>query len=235
MRDSTPTDQKAIAYIRVSHVEQQREGISLDAQHKKALDYASLRGMTLLDVVVDGAVSAGKPLRTRPGGTKLLQHIEAGRINAVLALKLDRLFRNAEDCLSTVNAWDTRGVALHLIDQGGTSINTRETMGRFLLTIMAGVAEMERNMIADRTRAVMDHKRSRGELLGTAPYGTMRGPGKLLVPNPEEQRVIAMIREKAQAGMSPGAIARWLTEAQVPGRGTGWHRTTIIRILQQAG
>ena len=68
-----------------------------------------------------------------------------------MACKLDRLFRDAADCLNVTKHWDKRNIALHLIDVGGQTIDTSSSMGRFFLTMMAGVAEMERNLIRDRT------------------------------------------------------------------------------------
>ena len=55
---------------------------------------------------------------------------------------LDRLFRDAEDALRQTKAWDKAGIALHLVDMGGSGMNTASAMGRMFLTLMA--AELER-------------------------------------------------------------------------------------------
>ena len=70
-------------------------------------------------------------------------------------LKLDRMFRNAGDCLATVEAWDRAGVALHVVDLGGNAIDTTSAAGRFMLVVLAGAAEMERNLIRERTKAAL--------------------------------------------------------------------------------
>src|SRR6266576_5058844 len=72
-------------------------------------------------------------------------------------MKLDRLFRDAEDALRQTKAWDRTGISLHLVDIGGQSMNTGSAMGRMFLTLMAGFAELERNLIAERTTAVLAH------------------------------------------------------------------------------
>ena len=58
----------AIAYVRVSTEEQAAEGVSIDAQVAAVRAYATLRGLELVDVVIDAGVSAGKPLADRVGG-----------------------------------------------------------------------------------------------------------------------------------------------------------------------
>lgn len=82
-----------------------------------------------------------------------------------MALKLDRLFRDAEDALHQTKAWDKAGIALHLVDMGGQTLNTATAMGRFFLNMMAGFAELERNLIAERTATALAHKKThRGSL-----------------------------------------------------------------------
>ena len=73
------------------------------------------------------------------------------KVGHIVALKLDRLFRDAADALHQSRAWDKAEIALHLVDMGGQSLNTASAMGRFFLNMMAGVAELERNLIAERT------------------------------------------------------------------------------------
>ena len=65
---------------------------------------------------------------------------------AVVVLKLDRAFRNAVDCLATVEKWDKSRIALHIVDLAGNSIDSTTAAGKFMLTVLAGTAEMERNL-----------------------------------------------------------------------------------------
>lgn len=200
---------RAIAYIRVSTEEQANEGVSLGAQEAAVKAYAALRGLELTEIVVDAGVSAGKPLATRDGGARVLDAAKRGKVGAVVALKLDRLFRDASDCLDVTKAWDKAGTALHLIDMGGQSIDTTTAMGRFMLTIMAGAAEMERNLIRERTSTAMRHKASRGEYTGgKVPFGYALGvDGVHIVEVAAEQAVIREARALRQAGKSLRAVA----------------------------
>ena len=90
----------AVAYVRVSTEEQAVAGVSLEAQVAAVRAYALLRGLDLVDVVVDAGVSAGKPLADRAGGAVVLDLVKRRKVQAVIAVKLDRVFRNAGDCLT---------------------------------------------------------------------------------------------------------------------------------------
>ena len=138
----------AILYLRVSTTEQATEGISLNVQEDRLRAYCTMRDLDIVQVITDAGVSAGKPLDTRPGGQQLLDTIRRKQADAVVAYKLDRLFRDCADCLTTTKTWDKKGVALHLVDLGGQTLDTSSPMGRFFLTVMAGAAELERNLVS---------------------------------------------------------------------------------------
>ena len=107
---------KAIGYTRCSTNEQADSGLGLDAQSERIKAYCTMRGIDLADIITDAGVSGGKPLATRDGGQRLLSDLKDKRAEAVVMLKLDRMFRNAGDCLTTVERWEKTGVALHVVD-----------------------------------------------------------------------------------------------------------------------
>ena len=225
----------AIAYVRVSTEEQATEGVSVDAQIAAVRAYATLRGLELLDVVVDAGVSAGKPLADRAGGAVIVDAVKRRRVRAVVAVKLDRVFRNAGDCLTVTEGWDRMGVALHLVDMGGQAIDTSSAMGRFFLTVMAGAAEMERNLIRERTSSAMAHKRSKGELVGAVPYGfRLADDGVTLEADADEQHTLSLVAQLRADGMSVRAIVDALEARGVRARGARWHQTTVTRLLARA-
>lgn len=131
---------KAVLYVRVSTTEQAREGVSLEAQEERLLAYCKLMGLDPVVLIREEGVSGGKALTTRPGGHELADLISKKKAGHVIALKLDRLFRDAEDALHQTKAWDKAGITLHLVDMGGQSLNTSSAMGRMMLTMMAGFA-----------------------------------------------------------------------------------------------
>jgi DNA invertase Pin-like site-specific DNA recombinase len=225
---------KAVGYIRVSTQEQASEGVSLDAQREKIKTYCQLRGLDLVGVMADPGVSASKKLESRSGGAEILRCLKQGKAQTVVAYKLDRLFRNAADCLTVVEQWHKRDVSLHLVDQGGQTVDTGSAMGKFFLTILAGCAEMERNLISERTVAALNHKRGKGERIGEIPYGKQAKHG-MLEDNPAEQRAISRIVQLRTAGESLRNIAKRLSKEGFKPRGSKWHLTTVGRILATDG
>ena len=225
-----------VGYVRVSTEEQATEGVSLDAQKATLQAYATLRGLELVEIIADEGVSGGKELASRPGGSRVAELASKGKVQAVIACKLDRLFRDAADCLNTTKAWDRKDVALHLIDVGGQSIDTSSTMGRFFLTMMAGVAEMERNMIRDRTKAAMSHKQSKGERVSRfAPFG-YRFENDMVVTDESEQLVLNDIRLMRASGRSYQGICDELSDRRIQTKNgeCRWQPMTVKRILERA-
>lgn len=228
----------AIGYVRVSTQEQAEHGISLDAQEARIRAYCTMRGLDLVEVVIDAAVSAGKyTLDEREGGSRIIAAVKAFTVRHIVSVKLDRLFRDAEDALHQTKAWDKAGVALHLIDLGGASIDTSTAMGRMFMTMMAGFAELERNVIAERTALALARKREKGEKTGgDVPYGKMLATdGRHLIDNPSEQITIALIRDVRQAGISIRGIVAELTRQGLTNRvGRAFAPTQIVRMLEAA-
>lgn len=222
----------AVGYIRVSTEEQATEGVSLQAQEERIRAYCQLNGLTLLSILVDEGVSAGKPLASRPQGAKLLATLQGKqKATQVVAVKLDRLFRNASDCLTTVDTWDAAGVALHLLDLGGQSVNTKTAMGRMMLVMAAGFAEMERNLIRERTSMALLHKKARREAYAPTPFGFVR-EGKALIPCQSEAGAVQLMVKWRSQGMSYDKIAAQLNQEGVPAkRGGAWYGCTVRYIL----
>lgn len=223
----------AFGYCRVSSEEQALAGASIPAQEERIRAYASLAGLTLSRVFVDEGVSASVPLAERPAGKELVQALARGEAAHVVAIKLDRLFRDALDALATIRAWDSQGIALHLVDQGGASINTRTALGQFVLLILAGVAEMERALIRERTKTVLDFKKRNGEVWNHEPFG-FRRDGKRLVPDPDELEALAVAQELRARGYSIRAICHELEARGLRPRGKAWHPGSVHRLLRRA-
>jgi len=228
---------KAIGYVRCSTQEQSDSGLGLEAQRTRIRAYATLKGLRLVDIIEDAAVSGGKPLASRDGGGRLLEVLRQRRADSVVMLKLDRGFRNAGDCLTTVEQWEKKGIALHVADLGGNAIDTTSAAGRFMLVVLAGAAEMERNLTRERTRAAMAVKRANGQRIGSVPYGfDLASDGATLVNNKTEQAVIREIRSMRADGRPLKGIARELTRRGVATKtkkSDAWSHTAVARILSR--
>jgi hypothetical protein len=92
----TPTQKtRTVAYLRVSTEKQADHGISLEAQRAKVIAYAALYDLELIDVIVDAGLSAST--LERDGLNRALAMLRAGKSDALLVVKLDRLTRSVRD------------------------------------------------------------------------------------------------------------------------------------------
>src|SRR3981081_475807 len=132
--------------------------VSLDAQATKIRAMATVQGVQLLEVIVDGGESA-KSLN-RPGLRRLLSLVDSGKVQAVIVAKLDRLTRSVKDLCGLLELFEKKNVALVSVAE---SLDTGTAAGRLVITIMGGVSQWEREAIGERTRDALRHKRSNGE------------------------------------------------------------------------
>src|SRR5215470_12786154 len=103
----------AISYIRVSSEEQADSGLGLEAQRQRIAAYCTMKGLNLAEEFEDPGVSAGKPLASRPAGSKLLTAAKKSKAVVVVA-KLDRLFHSVADAASVIDDFDKRGIHLNM-------------------------------------------------------------------------------------------------------------------------
>ncbi len=160
------SNSNAVIYGRLS-----KGDSALESHEAHNLKYLELQGFHLAARFEDADTSGGIPIHERDGGRALMNRLKLCDIQHVVVAKLDRLGRNARDLLGTLEEFDNLGVNLHIVDFGGSTVTTQGHMGRFILTIFAGLAEWERNEIRDRTRKMARDKAARGELIGHVPFG----------------------------------------------------------------
>jgi DNA invertase Pin-like site-specific DNA recombinase len=227
----TANGTRARGYVRVSTEEQVREGVSLDAQEAKIRAYATAKDLDLVEVIREEGLS-GKDLKGRPGMQRLIAACEAGEIDAVLVVKLDRLSRKTRDLLYLVeDVFQAHDVALHSLHE---TVDTSSASGRFFLRIMGALAEMERELIGERTSAALAHKRSMGERLGATPLGFRTpAPGEPMESVPEEQATVRTVYALWRRGLSFRRIAANLNaDAIRTKRGARWHHSTVRNVVQ---
>ncbi len=221
----------ALGYARVSTEEQAREGVSLEAQQVRIKAYAQAKDLSLRDILVDEGRS-GKDLK-RPALQELLARCDRGDVAHVIVWKLDRLTRRTRHLLTLVeDLFLARKIELHSVSE---SLDTSTPHGRFVLTLFGGLAQMERELIAERTRSALAFKRERGRPTSHAPLG-FRANGKRnrMVPVPEELAVVRRIIELWRRGQSYRAIAAKLNQERVPTKQGGrWHASTIKKVVDR--
>ena len=221
----------AIGYCRVSTEDQAKEGVSLDNQKSKIEAYCQLKDLELTEIVADAGISA-KNLK-RPGVQKVLRLARKKQVDAIVVYKLDRIFRSTTDALEITKLFEKWGVSFHSIEE---TLDTQSAMGRFFFTLTAALAEMERRIIGERTKAALSHKRSRNEKTGgDVPYGYDLTPAGILIKNDTEQKVIKTICQLNRDGYSLRKICRELERGRhKTKRGYAkWHPQTVAAILKR--
>lgn len=208
LRQTDLSNTSIFGYVRVSSAEQV-DNTSLEEQKRRIEAIAMLLGKPVEHIYCDAGVSGGIAIDERPEGKKLIKGLKPG--DTVIASKLDRLFRDAADALATAKAWKQMGVKLILVDMGNEPVTENGT-AKFLFTILAAVAEMERERIAERVAEGRAAKKARGgHIGGSTPFGYRKiGEGReaTLEPVPEQQAAISTIHEAHEAGMSLRDIAK---------------------------
>ena len=222
-------------YARVSTRLQAEDGKSLVTQERQIAGHAMVLGHTVDRTFIEGGVSGSVPLRDRPEGKNMLTILSRGDI--VIAAKLDRMFRDAGDALDTIKTLKARGVALHLIDLGGDVTNNG--ISKLVFTILAAVAEQERDRTRERITQVKADQRQRGRYLGgKVPFGYRvefdppvpgKKPGGTLVEVPEEQAAITT----ARCLRASGAVLRVIQDELVAQHGLVLSMGALFRIVDE--
>ncbi len=225
------TATSALGYVRVSTDEQARDGVSLQVQRARVEAYATAKGLTLLDVLADEGAS-GKTL-DRPAMTELLRRCEGKEAAHVIVWRLDRLTRCTRHLLQLVeDLFLARRIELHSVSE---SLDTSTPHGRFVLTLFGGLAQMERELIGERTRAALAYKRQQLQPTSHAPLGfRANGSRERMVPVPSELAVVRRILAADAGGVSYAAIARQLNaDGTRTKRGGRWHASTVRNVVRR--
>lgn len=223
--------QTAIGYIRVSTASQAVEGVSLSSQESKVAAYCEVNGLELVEIVRDEGVSA-KSLAGRPNARQLLQNA-ASNGHSIVVYKLDRMFRNTIEALTTIQALDAKGVTFHSISE---KLDTSSAMGRFFVTMLAALAELERSVVSERTSDVLQNRKSQGFRIGTLPYGwRLAEDTKSLILCATEQKNLKFMQDRKSQGATYQQIASDLEDLGVKTRKGGkLKKQNIFQILKNA-
>jgi DNA invertase Pin-like site-specific DNA recombinase len=208
----------ALLYARVSTQLQVNDGVSLDVQERNLQSAAELAGYTNVELVREEGRS-GKNISGRPALTDALKRLDSGEAKALFVTRIDRLARSTQDFLSVVDRANKNDWRLVMLD---LNLDTSTYQGRFVVTIMSALAEMERGIIAARQRDVHEDRRKRGVV-----WGVDMGP---MNKTPEEiKNRISLERE---SGKSFQKIADALNNDEVPTQnGRKWYATTVRNLL----
>ena len=202
-------------YARVSTREQAESGLGLEAQISRGSHHARAQGWDP-SPVADEAVSGTVPPEERPALAAALTDLAGGDAAALVVVRADRLSRTAFDVLAIARQAQQQGWVLAIVDIG---LQTGTATGDLLLTVLAGIAQWERALIAERTSDALRAAAARGQRLGR--------------PTEQSPAARAYAVRRRQEGASLRTIAAELTDGGYQtARGGRWHPSTISQLLR---
>ena len=120
-------------------------------QENKTQEYCRINNIQVFKSYSEVGQSGSK--ESRPELDKMLQDMREGKFNTLVVLKFDRLGRSTKHLLDVLDELRNRKIRLIAVEQ---NIDTSTPMGKLFFTILAGFAEMEREMIIERTNDKLD-------------------------------------------------------------------------------
>ena len=219
----TKTRKAYVAYYRVSTDEQERSGLGLDAQRKAVIDFINGGAANLIAEFTE--IESGKR-NDRPQLAEALKLCRKEKAVLVIA-KLDRLARNVAFISNLMES----GVDFQAVDMPDAN--------RLTVHILAAVAEHEREMISQRTKAALQAAKARGVKLGSPDPGKGSRAGVTAHKAKADRfaaNVVPIIREIEASGVTSNlGIAKALNARGIPtARGGQWYDSTVKNVLNRS-
>ena len=228
---AVPKKLRVAAYCRVSTDSDEQAG-SYDVQIKHYTNQIeSNPEWTLAGVFADDGIS-GTNTKKRDEFNRMIEKCLAGEIDMVLTKSISRFARNTLDCLKYVRQLKEKGVAVYFEKE---NINTLDSKGEVLITIMASLAQQESESISKNVKLGIDFRNKQGKVqvnhnrfLGY----TKDAEGHLII-DPEQAEVVKRIYREYLEGASLDGIAKGLeADGILTGAGgSRWHTSTLRQIL----
>jgi DNA invertase Pin-like site-specific DNA recombinase len=221
--------QPLISYLRVSTSKQGRSGLGIEAQREAIARFAATEGRELVAEFVEVETGkGGDTLERRPKLAEALSNARKAKA-AVIVAKLCRLSRD----VAFISGLMAQKVPFIVAELGADADS-------FMLHIYAALAEKERALIAERTKAALAQKKSRGEALGNR-TNLQEAQAKGVATNRQAAdafaaNVLPIVREIQAAGLTTHrAIAHALNQRGVrTARGGDWHDSTVRNLIARA-
>lgn len=214
----------AAIYCRVSTEDQAREGYSLLEQQEKLKDLCKYRDYNIYDIYEDAGISA-KDMEHRPQFQKMLESVRDGKVDVIVAYKLDRLTRSVRDLEILISELEKYECSLECAMD---DINTSTANGRFFVRMLTVLSQLEIERVSERTKFGMVGAIKDGHIPVRKILGFMRKDKKLII-NPAESNIVERIFDLYYKGKSYQQIANIFNDEKMLNK--KWYDTTILKIL----
>jgi len=220
---------RAVAYLRVSTRQQQRSGLGIEAQRATIARFAEAENIKIIAEFVEAESGTGADaLDRRPQLAAALAAAKTARCS-VLVSKLDRLSRD----VAFVSGLMAQRVPFIVAELGRDA-------DPFMLHLYAALAEKERRLISERTKAALAIRKATGAKLGNP--SNIREAGEAgrtsLIETADEhaRSLLNLLRTlRAEGSITIGSITRSLNDRKIPtARGSRWHVSSVANLLARA-
>lgn len=222
----------AACYVRVSTIEQAKNGNSIPEQTERIQKYCEAMGWTLYKVYTDAGYSGSN--QNRPGLQALVADAKAHRINKVVVYKLDRLSRSQKDTLNLIeDVFLENGVDFVSMSE---NFDTSTPFGRAMVGILAVFAQLEREQIKERMYMGKEAVAKRGGYVGgpKVPYGYRVENGEYVLDEFAKLQVQEVFRLTLE-GYTPFEVAKNLNSRGLLRDGSPWSaRNVRLALVQRA-
>ena len=213
-------------YIRVSTEDQAREGFSLGEQQEKLEQLCKYKDYKVFKIYKDAGISA-KDMEHRSAFQQMLQDMRAGKINYIVAYKLDRVTRSVKDLEVLIS--DLEKHNCYLVCERD-DVNTSTANGRFFVRMLTVLSQLEIEIVSERTKFGLTGAIKSGHIPGTCPLGYKRDESKKIIIDETTKDVILRIFNIYLEGKSFQTIANILNEEKVL-TPKNWTDATIEKII----
>ena len=213
-------------YIRVSTEDQAREGFSLREQEEKLLQLCKFKELEVYKVYKDAGISA-KDMEHRPQFQEMLKDMKEGKLNYIVAYKLDRITRSVRDLEELISVLEQYNCFL-LCDRD--DVNTSTANGRFFVRMLTVLSQLEIEIVSERTKFGLNGAIKSGHIPGQRPFGYKSAEDKRMVIDNATRRHVEKIFDMYLEGKSFQQIANYFKENNIFPK-KNWKDTTIQKII----
>ena len=213
-------------YIRVSTEDQAREGFSLGEQEEKLLQLCKFKELEVYKVYKDAGISA-KDMEHRPQFQEMLKDMKEGKLNYIVAYKLDRITRSVRDLEELISVLEQYNCFL-LCDRD--DVNTSTANGRFFVRMLTVLSQLEIEIVSERTKFGLNGAIKSGHIPGQRPFGYKSADDKRMVIDNATRPYVEKIFDLYLEGKSFQQIANYFNENNIYPK-KNWKDTTIQKII----